>query len=455
MSTTAQTVAAAAGAVLLPGDPGWDNARFGFNLLNDQQPAAVAFPVDEADVAAAVAFAVREGLRVAPQATGHNQGALGDLEETLLLNVSRLQEVRIDPGARQVRVGAGVKWERVAPRLSAHGLAGLHGSSPDVGIAGYSLGGGIGWLSRKHGMQANAVTAIELVTGDGRLLRADGEQHADLFWALRGGGGNFGVVTALEFAVQPVEELYAGALFYPFERAGEVLHAWSGMLPGLPEELMSWASLLHFPPLPDVPPFARGRSFAVVMAAFLGGEAEGRSLLRPLRELGPARDTFALVPPVVLGDLAMDPLDPLPFQLGHQLLEALPPLTIDALLAAVGPGSGRGETLTMLQLRHMGGALARTTPGAGARATLPGEFSMLALGVVPDEHALDDVQAAVADAEAAVLSQRAGHYANFVEQPAEGLGFFEADAWAQLRAVKASYDGDDLFTGNFHIPPAE
>ena len=215
------------GTVVLPGDPGWDAARSGFNLLDDQHPAAVAFPVDATDVAAAVKYAGRAGLRVAPQATGHNQGPLGDLDGTLLLNVSRLQEVRVDPGARQVRVGAGVKWDRVAPRLSAHGLAGLHGSSPDVGIAGYSLGGGMGWLARKHGLQTNAVTALELVTAEGAFVRADHEHHADLFWALRGGGGNFGVVTAIEFAVHPVDELYAGALFFPFERASEVLHTWS------------------------------------------------------------------------------------------------------------------------------------------------------------------------------------------------------------------------------------
>ena len=355
------------GVVALPGDPGWDQVRSGFNLLVDQRPDAVAFPLDERDVATAVNFARRNGLRVAPQATGHNQAALGDLAGTLLVNVGALQEVHIDPAARRVRVGAGVKWERVAPRLSAYGLAGLHGSSPDVGIAGYSLGGGIGWLAREHGMQANAVTALELVTAEGNLVRADAERHADLFWALRGGGGNFGVVTAIEFAVHPVDRLYAGAMFFPFERASEVLHTWSGLLPELPDELMSWASLAHFPAVPDVPEFARGRSFAVVMGAFLGSEAEGRSLLRPLRDLGPARDTFASVPPVVLGDLAMDPLDPLPFHLGHQLLDGLPPGAVDAVLAAVGPGSGRGDTLTMLQFRHMGGALAREAPGAGAR----------------------------------------------------------------------------------------
>jgi hypothetical protein len=446
---------AIAGAVVLPGDPGWDEARSGFNLLDDQHPAAVAFPTDGPDVAAAVNHARRAGLRVAPQATGHNQGPLGDLDGTLLLNVSRLQEVRVDPAARQVRVGAGVKWDRVAPRLSAHGLAALHGSSPDVGIAGYSLGGGMGWLARKYGLQANAVTALELVTAEGSLVRADHEHHADLFWALRGGGGNFGVVTAIEFAVHPVDELYAGALFFPFERASEVLHAWGALQGGLPDELMSWASLLHFPPIPDVPAFARGRSFAVVMAAFLGSKAEGEALLRPLRDLGPARDTFALVPPVVLGDLAMDPLDPLPGHSGHALIDELPAETIDAILAAVGPDSGRGETLTMLQFRQLGGALAREAPGAGARATLPGEISMYTIGVVLDEAAHDEVRAAVADVEAALAPHRAGHYPNFVEEPADASAFFHPETWARLRTIKARYDAADLFAGNHHIPPGE
>jgi hypothetical protein len=443
------------GVAVLPGDPGWDAARSSFNLLTDQQPAAVAFPADERDVAVAVTYARRNGLRVAPQATGHNQAALGDLEGTLLLNVGALQEVRVDPGARRVRVGAGVKWDRVAPRLSSHGLAGLHGSSPDVGIAGYSLGGGIGWLSRKHGMQTNAVTAFELVTAEGNLVRADAEHHADLFWALRGGGGNFGVVTAIEFAVHPVDELYAGAMFFPFERASEVLHTWSALLPTLPDELMSWASLIHFPPIPEVPAFARGRSVAVVMAAFLGSEAEGRSLLQPLRDLGPERDTFASVPPVVLGDLAMDPLDPLPFHLGHRLLDGLPPQTIEAILATVGPGSGRGDTLTMLQFRHMGGALTREAPGAGARATLPGEVCMVMLGVVADEQADGEVRAAIADVEAAALPRRAGYYPNFVEEPSDASRFFDPGTWARLREVKARYDADDLIVGNHHIPPAD
>jgi FAD/FMN-containing dehydrogenase len=455
MLTTAHTHLAdgLTGAIVLPGDPDWDRARSSFNLLEDQHPEAVAFPAEAAHVAAAVHHARRAGLRVAPQATGHNQAALGDLERTLLLNVSRMQDVRVDPGARQVRVGAGVKWERVVPRLSAHGLAALHGSSPDVGIAGYSLGGGMGWLARTHGLQSNAVTALELIDADGDLMRVDHEHDADLFWALRGGGGNFGVVTAIEFGVHPVDALYAGALFFPFERASEVLHTWSALRSTLPDELMSWVSLLHFPPIPDVPAFARGRSMAVVMAAFLGTEAEGRALLHPLRDLVPERDSFAMVPPVVLGDLAMDPRDPLPFRSGHALLADLPAKAIDDVLAAVGPGSGRGETLTMLQLRHMGGALARELPGAGARATLPGEVSVFSLGVVPDPSLLPEVRAAVADVNRAFAPHRAGVYPNFVEHPADASAFFAPATWERLRAVKAHFDADDVFAGNHHIPP--
>src|SRR3954454_4481335 len=442
------------GAVVLPGDPRYDEARSSFNLLVDQRPAAVAFPAGPRGVAEAVALARRLGLRVAPQATGHNQAPLVDMSDLLLLNVSRMQEISVDPGARSVRVGAGTKWDRVAPRLSAHGLAGLHGSSPDVGIAGYSLGGGMGWLSRKHGLQTNAVTALELVTAEGELIRVDASHEPELFWALRGGGGNFGVVTAIEFDVVEVEELYAGALFFPFERSDEVLHTWNAVRGSFPDELMSWASLLHFPPVPDVPAFARGRSYAVVMAAFLGSAAEGASLLRPLRELGAERDTFADVPTVVLGDLAMDPLDPVPFHSTSALLDELPPEAIDAMLAVAGPQSGRGPTVSMLQLRQMGGALARATPGAGARATLPGGLSLFALGAIFDEPMGEAVDTALAELDGATRPYRAGYYPNFVEEPADASAFFDPVTWARLRAVKGAYDPGNVFVGNHYIPPA-
>jgi FAD/FMN-containing dehydrogenase len=391
-------------------------------------------PADAAGVADALRFAARRGLRVAPQRTGHNAGPLGDLRDALLLRTDALDGIEIDPDALRVRVGAATKWEQVVPRLSALGLAALHGSSPDVGIVGYSLGGGIGWLARRHGMQTNAVTAIELITADGELIRADHEHERELFWALRGGGGNFGVVTALEFEVFRVPELYAGALFFDLEQTADVLHAWHELLRTLPEELTSWASVIHFPPAPEVPEPVRGRAFAIVMAAFLGGEDEGRALLAPLRRLCPRFDTFAMTAPDGLSELAMDPRDPLPFASTHALVDALP---VDDL-ARIAP------SLTLLQLRHMGGALKRVEPGAGARATLPGEICVFGLAAGPGPHeGLDALDAAV---------RRVGEYPNFVEHPADAARFFDAETWARLRRVKAAYDPQDLFKANHHIP---
>jgi FAD binding domain len=440
------------GRVVTPADPDWDATRQVFNLTTDLRPAAVALPRDVDDVIAAVRYAAANGLRVAPQATGHNATPYGSLSDALLVDVRELQEVSIDAPARRVRVGAGVKWERVVPRLSELGLAALHGSAPDVGIAGYSLGGGMGWLARKYGMQTNCVTAIELVTADGRARRVDATHEPDLFWALRGGNGNYGVVTAIEFEVYAVEELYAGVMFFPFESAREVLHAWAELLGSLPDEMMTWVKLMQFPDVPDVPEPVRGRAFTLVFGAFLGGEEEGRALLRPVRDLGPAIDTFAIVPPAALGDLAMDPNDPLPFLSCTAMMSELPGAGVDALVAAAGPSSG--SPLTMVELRHMGGALARRTSGAGARATLPGTIGMISLGVPMDEESAVTTRRYLDAVERAVLPYRAGDYPNFVEAPSDASGFFDGDTWARLRLVKALYDPSDLIKGNHHIPPA-
>jgi FAD/FMN-containing dehydrogenase len=438
--------------VIRPGDPDWDDARRAFNLRVDQQPVAIVQPLDESDVVAAVRAARANGLRIAPQSTGHNAGPLGSLDESIIVDVCRLDEITIDADARRVRVGAGVRWEQVVPALSQLGLAALHGSSPDVGIAGYSLGGGMGWLARKHGLQSNSVTAFELVTADGHLVRVDACHEPELFWALRGGGGNFGVVTAIEFAVYPYAELYAGACFFPFARTREVLHAWRDLLPTLPDELMTWAAILHFPPDPALPDLLRGGSFVVVWGVFSGAEAEGRRLMAPVRELGPLMDTFAMVPPAQLGDLAMDPRDPLPFLSGHHLLGDVPAEAIDALVDAAGPASG--ATISMVQLRHLGGALSRADAGAGARATLPGEICVFSLGVAPDPDTALDTRVTLSRIDAALERYRVGDYPNFVEEPADVRGFFDAETWQRLREVKALYDPDELFQANHPIRPA-
>ncbi len=437
--------------ILRPTDAAWNGARATFNLLVDQRPRAIAVPTDAREIAASISYARRHGLRVAPQATGHNAGPLGSLDDTLIVNTSGLTGVSIDAAARRVRVGTATRWRDVVPALSDLGLAALHGSSPDVGIAGYSLGGGIGWLARKHGMQANAVTAIELVTAEGELVRADAGHEPELFWALRGGGGNFGVVTALEFEVLPVGSVYAGAMFFGVERAAEVLDTWTALLPGLPEEMTTWASIIHFPPDPALPSALCGRSWMVVKAAFLGAGREARSLLRPLLELGADIDTLAMQAPVGLSDLAMDPRDPLPYRFRHTLIDELPAAPIGEIASIGGPGSA----LAIVQLRHIGGALARHSPGAGARAMLPGEIAVFALGVVPEPSAESAVEAQIDGVLAAVAPRRAGDYPNFVEQPADASTFFDPATWARLRRVKALWDPQDVFKANHHIPPAE
>lgn len=447
----ASLAARISGRVVTSSDPDWGTVRTAFNLTVDIHPHAVVLPADTSDVVEIVDHARSHGLRIAPQATGHNVGAHHDLANALLVDVRELREVSINAAERRVRVGGGVRWQDVVPELSDLGLAALHGSSPLVGIAGYSLGGGMGWLGRKYGLQTNSVTALEVVTADGRLHRTDPQNEPDLFWALRGGNGNFGVVTAIEFEVYPVAELYAGAMFFPADSAQFVLRRWFGLAPRLPEEMMTWTSLIHFPDDPEVPSELRGRPFTVFHGAYLGDADSGAALLQPIRELAPVMDTFATVPPSVLADMAMDPPAPLPYLSTTALVDGITPQALDDILDAIGPDSG--SPLPLVQIRQLGGQLGRRTPGAGARATVPGSYSVLALGVVADESDKGFVTSYLARLDQALQPYRVGEYANFVERPGDASRFFTAETWERLRAVKAAHDPDDLFRGNHHVPP--
>ncbi len=436
------------GAVVLPGEQSWDEARLAWNLAVVQEPAAVVYPESAADVVETVRFARSAGLRVAPQGTGHGASALGDLAGTILLKTERLRGVEIDPEAQVARAEAGVLWIEVVERAVEHGLTALHGSSPDVGVVGYSLGGGLGWLARRYGLAANSVTAVELVTGAGELVRADAENEPELFWAVRGGGGDFGVVTAIEFRLYPVREVYAGVLFFPVERAGEVLHAWRAWVEEVPEEVTSVGRLMSFPPFPDVPEPLRGRSFALVEAVFLGDEADGAALLRPLRELRPALDTFATVPAAALSELHMDPPQPVPGAGDGMLLRDAPADAIDALVAHEQGGS----PLLSVELRHLGGALGRVEPGAGVAGSLEAGFGLFAIGIAPTPEAKAAVEEHVGSLKRTLAPWAAEHgYANFSETAAGSDSFFGRDAVARLRAVKAAVDPDGVLRGNHPI----
>ena len=437
------------GRVSTAQDADWDTARQGFNLAVDQRPAAVVHPADVQDVISVVAFAAENDLRVAPQSTGHNAGPLS-LEDTLLLRTSEMRGVEIDAENRSARVLAGDTWGDVVEPAAAEGLAALHGTSPLVGVTGYSLGGGLGWYARKHGLAANSVTAVELVTADGRELRADLDNEPELFWALRGGvAANFGVVTALEFDLYPVSEVYAGMLLFDWERSAEVLHAWHELLPSLPDEITSLARILQVPDMPEVPEMVRGGKFVGFEAAYLGGEAEGAALIAPLRELGPDIDTFGMVPPPALSFLHMDPPEPVPAFSGHRLYDELSPQAIDELVAVAGPGSG--SPLISVELRHTGGAMARGGDDHGALATMDGSLCMFAVGMAIDENVTKALAEQIERVEGALRPHEAGTFLNFAEQRIDVADAFPDSTYPRLQKVRAELDPDGLFRANHEI----
>jgi hypothetical protein len=437
------------GEIVRPGDPGWDAARQAWNLAVDQRPFAVALVESPEDVIAVVEFARHHGLRIAPQSTGHGASSLAGLEEAILVKVERMRRVEIDTAARRARIEAGAIWADVVQPAAEHGFVVLHGSSPDVGVAGYTLGGGMGWLARSHGLAANSITAVELVTADGRLVRADRDNEPDLFWAVRGGGGNVGVVTAIEIALFETPELYAGAMFWPVERAGEVLHAWREWTQNLPDTVTSVGRILHLPPIPDIPEPLRGGSFALVEAVFTGPESEGSRLVAPLRELGPAIDTFAAVPPTALENLHMDPPKPVPALGDGMFLDELPAEAVDAVVATGVP------PLLSIEIRQLGGALAEPSPDHGAVGSIAAGYVMFAAGLpmtpelgIAVVEAVDRAKAALATWE----SERA--YFNFAERPVDGARLYPPETYARLRQVKATCDPGELFLANHPIPPA-
>ena len=442
--------------LVLPHDPNWNEARLAWNLSADQQPVAVALPESAEDVVAVVRWARQRGLRIAPQGTGHNALPLGSLAHTVLVKTERMRGVEIDPQAQSARVEAGVLWGEVSDAAAEHGLAALAGSSPDVGVVGYSLGGGISWLARRYGLAANSITAVELVNADGELIRADDENHADLFWALRGGGGSFGVVTALEFKLYPVAEVYAGVLFFPVERGAEVLRAWRRWVDDVPDEVTSIGRFLQFPPIPDIPEPLRGKSFAVVEATSLFGRDTTDELLRPLRELGPAIDTFATMPVQELKHVHMDPKHPVSGFGDSLLLADLTDAAIDALVRVAGAGSG--SPLISVELRHMGGALGRKSPGAGALGAIDGSFLMFAVGATPNAETSTVVKAHVEVVQAALAPWDSGlMHLNLAQKRERGERLFGELTYRRLQTVKAAVDPDDVFRSNHpvRLPAAE
>jgi FAD/FMN-containing dehydrogenase len=438
---------------VFPDDARYDDARQAWNLAADLRPAVVVLPTSVDDVVGAVHYATERELRIVVQGTGHGMMAHAPLDGAVLVNMRELRGVEIDAANRRARVEAGAVWEDVVTPAVEQGLTALHGSSPNVGVVGYSLGGGIGWLARKHGLSAESVLAIELVTADGALVRADRTQNTELFWALRGGGGGLGVVVAVEIALYAVDDLVAGMMIWPWEQAEEVLGRYVEWAETAPDSVSASGRLLQVPPLEEIPEFLRGRQLVIVDGAVLGTEAEADEILAPLRDLEPEIDTFGAASLEALIRLHMDPEPPMPGIGDGVLVDALDADAIAAMLEVAGPGTE--SPLVMVELRQLGGALRERKPGAGALGSLDGSFALYVLGVPMTPEIGEAIEArAEALIQALAPWSRGKPYLNFAEKRVAIGDAIGPEAFARLEAIKAKVDPDGRFRPAHVLAPS-
>jgi hypothetical protein len=439
------------GRLATTADDDWDQVRMGWNLAADQHPAAVVIAESADDVAATVGFAASHDLRVAGQGTGHGAAGLPDLADTILLKTAGMRNVEVDSDAATARVEAGVLSIEVAESAGAHGLSSLPGSSPDVGVIGFTLGGGLSWLGRKHGFACNRVEAIELVTADGEQRTVDAENDADLFWALRGGGGGYAIVTALRTRLLPIAEVFAGLVAFPAALGADAIRTYRDWAAEQPDEVSSVVRFVTPPPIPDVPEPIRGVPLLTIDGACIGTKKEGEAAFEPIRDLGePIIDSFDWMPAAGLCRIHMDPENPVPGIGEGGLVGELSDAAIDAFVELAGPDSG--SPLLLSELRRLGGAFGRRAEGAGALEKLDADYVMYSVGMPTTP----ELGAAI-PAHLKRIGERMepfgseGGYFNFVEAPCDVDTILPAAVCDRLREVKKAHDPENRIVANHAV----
>jgi hypothetical protein len=436
--------------VIGPHDADYDEARHAWNLAVDQRPAAVCVARSVQDVQAAMAYARDNGLRVAAQTTGHLSQTLPSLEDTLLLKLALHDgEVAVDPVARTARIKAGARWGDVVDAVAPHGLAVMHGSSPSVGVIGYLLGGGLSFYGRRHGLAVNHVRAFEVVTPDGIARRVDAVHNADLFYVLRGGGGGFAVVTAVELGLLPYAEVTGGALFFAAQDARAVLTAWRDWTADAPDSITTTFRILRLPPLPEVPEPLRGVPTVCVDGVALEAGAAIRLEQRLRSVATPTLGGFGPIPSAAVVRLHGDPEDPVPALGDGMLLDRLDDDAVEAYLrVAADPLS----PLVAAELRHLGGALAAPPPGAGARGHLEGRFLLFGVGIPGMPAIADDLDAFLDGYLGALLPWATGtRFLSFAERTSSLKTCVSDAVLARLACARAALDPDGLLVAS-HLP---
>lgn len=428
--------------LLRPGDPGYEGELAGFQLGFAQRPAVIVPARSPADVVAAVRYAAAEGLPVGVQATGH--GLPGGYEGGLLVTTRRMDGITVDPGARTVRVQAGVRWGQVVAAAEPYGLAPLNGSAPAVGAVSYTLGGGLGILAREFGYAADHVRRLEVVTADGELRHVTPDSDPELYWALLGAGQNLGIVTELEIGLVPVRTLYGGSLAFDGRVVdpAAVLEAYEAWTRTVPDGLTSSFAAVPYPDLPALPPQLRGTYVISVRVAHTGADSE--RIVAPLREIGPVlADSLRELPYAESHTIHSDPDFPHAYYGDSAVLRELDVERAGALLRATGP---EADLMCVVQVNHLGGALARPAPNAVPYRD--GRFLVRLLTVGERERAR-----AVLDPAFALLARDTlGRSLNFAFGAGDrSAGLYDPETRKRLARVKETCDPADLFRRNYGV----
>ncbi|MBI1256046.1 MAG: FAD-binding protein [Chloroflexi bacterium] len=433
------------GRVLTPADADYEQARLPWNRAYSPHPALILIAENAQDVIEGVKFAHENNLGVAVQTTGHGPQRLSD--DNLLIVMSKLTSVQVDAETRRARIAGGAVWKHVLEQVTPLGLAPLLGSSPHVGVVGYTLGGGIGLLARKYGLAADSVRGIDVVTADGVLRHASASENSDLFWAMRGAGGNFGVVTALEIELYPVATVYGGFLVYPGELATEALRFFREWTKNAPDGLTSSFSIGNFPDLPFLPEVIRGKTQLFLRAAYAGDPDEGAAQIQKWIDWhAPLQNSFRRMPFSEVATIYNDPVDPAAAHGSNMMFDALSDEAIDVI---VRHATDKSSPLVLNELRHAGGAIARVPAESSAINNRDAQYYFNIGGPFLGRDVKDAIVAAIREYRADLQPYlRSGIYMNFNsvgEVDGRVKEAFAPETLERLQAIKAEYDPENMF----------
>jgi FAD/FMN-containing dehydrogenase len=453
-STVEDLRSTAQGQVIAPGDPGYDEARAVYNAMIDRHPAVVVRATGAADVVAAVNHARENDVALAIRGGGHSVPGFGTVDDGVVVDLSGMREVTVDPDAMMARAQGGTTWGVFNDATNAHGLATTGGIISTTGVCGLTLGGGIGYLARGAGLSCDNLLSAEVITADGRTVTASEREHADLFWALRGGGGNFGVVTSLEFKLRPVADIYGGPMFFEVEHAADVLRWFREFIKDAPEEFGGFPLWQIAPPLPFIPEERHGDTFLAFVSCWAGPVDQGEQMLKPLHDVASVVAEHVGPMPYPALNSAFDGLVPPGLQ-HYWKASFLKELTDEVIAAHLEHGPNVPVVNSTMHLYPINGACHRVAPDATAFAYRDANFATVIAGMWPDPADNEKHIAWVRDYyDATAPHSEDGGYINFMSgDDQDRIRANYKGNYDRLVEVKRTYDPGNLFRVNQNIAP--